>query len=124
MFDLTIPSTPLHASSFFFINIIQNLKHTRLLTTPVEFLKIQQQQSLIPVPFRRLATPAVTASTMPKAPSALAIALQTLRERGVRGLYRGITATALRDIGFGAYFIGVHISISSPYSIKLGLIPD
>ncbi|ETW78837.1 mitochondrial carrier protein [Heterobasidion irregulare TC 32-1] len=82
-----------------------------LLTTPVEFLKIQQQQSLIPVPFRRLATPAVTASTTPKAPSALAIALQTLRERGIRGLYRGITATALRDTGFGAYFIGYEAAL-------------
>jgi len=29
------------------------------------------------------------------------------REYGLKGLYRGFTATALRDIGYGAYFFGV-----------------
>lgn len=29
------------------------------------------------------------------------------REHGLKGLYRGFTATALRDAGYGAYFLGV-----------------
>lgn len=29
------------------------------------------------------------------------------RENGFKGLFRGLTATALRDIGYGAYFFGV-----------------
>ena len=37
-------------------------------------------------------------------PSATQVALDIVRKHGVRGLYRGITSTALRDIGYGAYF--------------------
>ncbi|KNZ74994.1 Mitochondrial carnitine/acylcarnitine carrier protein CACL [Termitomyces sp. J132] len=33
------------------------------------------------------------------------ISLQIVRTSGLRGLYRGITATALRDTGYGAYFL-------------------
>jgi solute carrier family 25 carnitine/acylcarnitine transporter 20/29 len=29
------------------------------------------------------------------------------REHGLKGLFRGLTATALRDFGYGAYFFGV-----------------
>lgn len=36
--------------------------------------------------------------------SAYAVTRRILREYGVRGLYRGITSTALRDIGYGTYF--------------------
>jgi len=32
------------------------------------------------------------------------MALQILREGGIPSLYRGLTATALRDCGYGAYF--------------------
>ncbi|KAG2143836.1 mitochondrial carrier domain-containing protein [Suillus bovinus] len=28
------------------------------------------------------------------------------REHGLKGLFRGLTATALRDVGYGAYFLG------------------
>ncbi|THH07964.1 hypothetical protein EW145_g3033 [Phellinidium pouzarii] len=31
-------------------------------------------------------------------------ALDIFRRNGIRGLYRGLTATALRDVGYGAYF--------------------
>lgn len=57
-----------------------------LITTPTELIKIRQQQ---------LITHGTTAR---------AVALQIFRENGVKGLYRGITATALRDVGYGAYF--------------------
>ncbi len=36
--------------------------------------------------------------------SAVQVALGIIKESGWRGLYRGITSTALRDIGYGAYF--------------------
>ncbi|KAJ7460694.1 carnitine/acyl carnitine carrier [Mycena latifolia] len=52
------------------------------ITTPTELIKIRQQQC--------------TGATA----SAWAIA----RAAGVRGLYRGAVATALRDCGYGAYF--------------------
>lgn len=29
------------------------------------------------------------------------------REHGLKGLFRGLTATAIRDLGYGAYFLGV-----------------
>ncbi|PFH50954.1 hypothetical protein AMATHDRAFT_80541 [Amanita thiersii Skay4041] len=56
-----------------------------LVTTPTELIKIRQQDQLV--------------RTSPRQ-----VALQILRESGIRGLYRGVTATALRDTGYGAYF--------------------
>lgn len=35
------------------------------------------------------------------------VALQLYRGHGIPGLYRGLTATALRDCGYGAYFFAV-----------------
>lgn len=32
------------------------------------------------------------------------VALTIFKKHGLRGLYRGISSTALRDIGYGAYF--------------------
>jgi len=56
-----------------------------IVVTPTELIKIRQQSLLTQT----------TART---------VALQIIRENGVAGLYRGITATALRDCGYGAYF--------------------
>ncbi|KAJ8515679.1 hypothetical protein ONZ45_g6917 [Pleurotus djamor] len=56
-----------------------------IVTTPTELIKIRQQASLTPT-------------------SATRIALQILKQQGLPGLYRGITVTALRDCGYGAYF--------------------
>ncbi|EDR13874.1 uncharacterized protein LACBIDRAFT_230077, partial [Laccaria bicolor S238N-H82] len=56
-----------------------------IITTPTELIKIRQQSLLTETTTRQ-------------------VALQVLRESGIKGLYRGITATALRDIGYGAYF--------------------
>ncbi|KAI0315041.1 carnitine/acyl carnitine carrier [Amylostereum chailletii] len=77
------------------------------ITTPIELIKIQQQQSLLPI--RRHGTSATTNAAA--APSARDIAVRIFKEYGVRGLYRGITATALRDIGYGAYFASYEASI-------------
>ncbi|KAL1742899.1 mitochondrial carrier domain-containing protein, partial [Schizophyllum fasciatum] len=57
-----------------------------IVTTPTELVKIRQQALAT-----RTSTPRV--------------ALAILRETGLRGLYRGITTTALRDIGYGHYFV-------------------
>ncbi|TFK73731.1 carnitine/acyl carnitine carrier [Pluteus cervinus] len=61
-----------------------------IVTTPTELIKIRQQSLLIPTTARQ-------------------VAAQIFRDSGVRGLYRGITATALRDCGYGAYFFAVSI---------------
>ncbi|GLB41531.1 putative mitochondrial carrier (TC 2.A.29) family protein [Lyophyllum shimeji] len=57
-----------------------------IITTPIELIKIRQQSCLQPT-------------------SAHRVALQIYKESGIPGLYRGITATALRDTGYGAYFL-------------------
>ncbi|KAI0065507.1 mitochondrial carrier [Artomyces pyxidatus] len=66
-----------------------------LITTPIELLKIQQQQAAERAALSRV-----------RVPPAHVLALEIFRLRGLRGLYRGITATALRDTGYGAYFAG------------------
>ncbi len=37
-------------------------------------------------------------------PSAIQVASSIVRGQGIRGLYRGLTLTCMRDIGFGVYF--------------------
>jgi len=59
--------------------------HRRLITTPTELIKIRQQSLFTQTTARQ-------------------VAWQIVREQGLRGLYRGLTATALRDTGYGAYF--------------------
>ncbi|KAI0653564.1 mitochondrial carrier [Cubamyces menziesii] len=62
-----------------------------LITTPAELVKIHQQ-SLI----------RSSGSTIPLRDRD--VILHIWRHHGIRGFYRGITATALRDVGYGAYF--------------------
>ncbi|KAH6919243.1 carnitine/acyl carnitine carrier [Coprinopsis sp. MPI-PUGE-AT-0042] len=59
---------------------------TSLITTPTELIKIRQQSLLTPTTARQ-------------------VTMQIIRESGFQGLFRGITATALRDTGYGAYFL-------------------
>ncbi|XP_006461713.1 hypothetical protein AGABI2DRAFT_118570 [Agaricus bisporus var. bisporus H97] len=56
-----------------------------VVTTPVELIKIRQQSIMTSTTVR-------------------SVALQLYRAYGIPGLYRGLTATALRDCGYGAYF--------------------
>ena len=37
------------------------------------------------------------------------MARQIYQERGIAGLYRGVSATAYREIGFGSYFAAVSV---------------
>ncbi|KAK0215080.1 carnitine/acyl carnitine carrier [Armillaria fumosa] len=56
-----------------------------IVTTPTELIKIRQQSLLVPS-------------------STYEVILNILRKNGIRGLYRGMTATAFRDLGYGSYF--------------------
>lgn len=67
------------------------LSFHRFITCPIELIKIRQQ------------------NIVEHQPSTRAVAVDIFRRTGVRGLYRGITATALRDVGYGAYFATVSI---------------
>jgi len=61
-----------------------------IITTPAELIKIHQQS--------------LAMTSRAGQPTAYQVALHIVRQHGLRGLYRGITATALRDTGYGAYF--------------------
>ncbi|KAA0186906.1 Mitochondrial glutamate carrier 1 [Fasciolopsis buskii] len=64
-----------------------------VVTTPMELLKIQLQDS------GRTASIGETAR-----PSATKIALQLLQQKGIFGLYRGMGATFLRDVSFSMIY--------------------
>ena len=61
-----------------------------VITTPTELVKIRQQSLLTPISTHQMLR-------------------QIIRQDGIRGLYRGITATGLRDIGYGSYFFAVSV---------------
>ena len=61
---------------------------TRIITTPVELIKIRQQSSLTPT-------------------STLQVASKIYRDGGISGLYRGLGITALRELSYGPYFFAV-----------------
>jgi hypothetical protein len=86
----------------------------RLLTTPIELIKIQQQkhQQLLHTTHEigRRSTSPTSASA-----SARAVALHIYRTGGTRALYHGLSATIWRDVGgYGLYFYGVRASCASP----------
>lgn len=71
-----------------FFRTYQSIRRRRIITTPTELIKIRQQALLTRT-------------------SALRVTRQIIQEHGLRGLYRGIAVTALRDCGYGAYFFAV-----------------
>jgi hypothetical protein len=90
----------------------------RLLTTPIELVKIQQQkhQQLLHTTHEtgKRTSPSASASA-----SARAIALHIYRTGGIRALYRGLSATIWRDVGgYGLYFYGVRPSSQAPNHAK------
>lgn len=62
----------------------------RFLSAPTELIKIRQQSAPIH-----------------SSPTTLSVISSIIRAEGVRGLYRGWTATAGRELGYGPYFITV-----------------
>uniref|UniRef100_A0A1B0C672 Mitochondrial glutamate carrier 2 n=1 Tax=Glossina palpalis gambiensis TaxID=67801 RepID=A0A1B0C672_9MUSC len=70
-----------------------------IVTTPMELIKIQMQDA------GRIAAQSRAKGQSVELPSTLRITQKLLHERGILGLYRGIKATALRDVTFsGIYF--------------------
>lgn len=59
-----------------------------LIATPTELIKIRQQAN----------------TSAGAQPTAWAVARDIWRSHGVRGLYRGISSTAMRDMSYGTYF--------------------
>ncbi|KAI0782823.1 mitochondrial carrier [Abortiporus biennis] len=68
-----------------------------VITTPMELVKIHQQSLISKAGDKPITSWAVT--------------LRILKKYGIRGLYRGITSTALRDIGYGTYFAAYEATI-------------
>ncbi|KAL4072882.1 mitochondrial carrier domain-containing protein [Scleroderma yunnanense] len=60
---------------------------TSLIASPTELVKIRQQ------------------NVLEGGTSAAKIAINILKQNGIRGFYRGLGATALRDTGYGTYFM-------------------
>ncbi|CAH0596358.1 unnamed protein product [Chrysodeixis includens] len=84
-----------------------------IITTPMELLKIQMQDA-----GRVAAQAKAEGRTMPRI-TAMQITKQLLAERGIFGLYKGITATAARDISFSVVYFPLFATLS-----KLGLRND
>ncbi|KZT68708.1 mitochondrial carrier [Daedalea quercina L-15889] len=75
-----------------------------LVTSPAELIKTQQQ----------LMQATVSSSSIPSGSSSLnayTVTRRILKEYGIRGLFRGITSTALRDIGYGSYFAAYEATV-------------
>ncbi|KAK3871421.1 hypothetical protein Pcinc_023409 [Petrolisthes cinctipes] len=78
-----------------------------VVTTPMELLKIQLQDA-----GRVAAQASGTSKSVPKI-SATSITLQLLREKGILGLYRGTTATMLRDVSFSVVYFPLFAHLNS-----------
>ena len=50
-----------------------------------------------------------------RAPTARDVALEIWRQRGIRGIFRGLVPTAIRETGYGAYF-GVYEAVLMCFS--------
>ncbi|KAF9809192.1 hypothetical protein IEO21_07492 [Rhodonia placenta] len=73
-----------------------------LITTPTELIKTQQQL---------IQSAASTSTTFRPPSSAGDVVSYVLKHHGVKGLYRGVSATAWRDAGYGPYFAAYEATI-------------
>ncbi|CAG2178021.1 unnamed protein product [Oppiella nova] len=76
-------------------------------TTPMELLKIQLQDA-----GRVSAKGAIEGGEAIVATSATAIALKLIKTRGILGLYRGTTATMLRDVSFSVIYFPLFANLN------------
>ncbi|MCO5598622.1 hypothetical protein L7F22_052719 [Adiantum nelumboides] len=65
-----------------------------LITSPIELIKIRQQLSF---------------DTTKRTPSTLQVIQNIWQKRGIRGLYRGLGTTSIRDLGYGPYFLSYEV---------------
>ncbi|KAH8313226.1 hypothetical protein KR067_002111, partial [Drosophila pandora] len=77
-----------------------------VVTTPMELLKIQMQDA------GRVASLARAEGREVKKVTALGLTKKMLRERGIFGLYKGITATGIRDITFSVIYFPLMATIN------------
>ncbi|KAH9911983.1 mitochondrial carrier [Fomitopsis serialis] len=73
-----------------------------LVTSPAELIKTQQQL---------MQAAAANATSPAGSLSAYDVTQRIFKQHGVKGLYRGITSTALRDIGYGTYFYAYEATV-------------
>ena len=72
-----------------------------IVTTPMELLKIQGQDA------------GRTVQAAGTKPSALKVAVDLLRTNGIAGLYKGISATILRDVSFSVVYFPLFAHLST-----------
>lgn len=77
-----------------------------VITTPMELLKIQCQDA------------GRTVSSGQK-PSALKVAIELIKAKGIAGLYKGLSATMLRDVSFSIIYFPLFANLSLVGSSKL-----
>ncbi|XP_013186052.2 mitochondrial glutamate carrier 1 isoform X1 [Amyelois transitella] len=77
-----------------------------VITTPMELLKIQMQDA-----GRVAAQAKAEGRTVPRV-TAIELTRKLLRERGVFGLYKGITATAARDVSFSVIYFPLFATLN------------
>ncbi|VVD03602.1 mitochondrial glutamate carrier 1-like [Leptidea sinapis] len=77
-----------------------------VITTPMELLKIQMQDA------GRVAAQAKAEGRTIERVTALQLTRRLIRERGILGLYKGITATAARDISFSIIYFPLFATLN------------
>lgn len=77
-----------------------------IVTTPMELLKIQGQDA-----GRTVASG--TGQPQHQKPSSTKVAMELIRTKGIAGLYKGISATMLRDVSFSVVYFPLFAHLSS-----------
>ncbi|KAM3961136.1 mitochondrial glutamate carrier 1 [Aphomia sociella] len=77
-----------------------------VITTPMELLKIQMQDA------GRIAAQAKAEGRTVQRTTAMELTRRLLRERGLLGLYKGVTATAARDVSFSVVYFPLFATLN------------
>jgi len=85
-----------------------------VITTPMELLKIQLQDAGRVAAQAKMAPAAAGAAAAPvQKLSATSIALELIRTKGIKGLYKGTGATMLRDVSFSVIYFPLFANLNS-----------